>query len=159
MCYMLYLGADQAIPLIPPPDWTTIDFEADDWASTVPRLVVFSLTDHNRVVSCQFANSHVANVGSYEGCGCGFNYCDHCPDSFEDVDMYDPAVAVCRESRSALAEFVESTGAHSLYGCWAGDEELPREAVSEINLTQLRDVEFQLPERTLMRVRQDGPTI
>ena len=75
MCYMLYLGSVNSLPTVPIPDWNLIDFAANGWLEQVPRLVVTELKEYNEKARYQFTEPNVVNAGSYEGCGCGFNYC------------------------------------------------------------------------------------
>ena len=148
MCYMLYLGADASLPLIPTPDWKKFDFNTDDWLRTAPRLVVYSLEDTNRKVLEKFSEQTVVNAGSYEGCGCGFNFCV----GREPFEEDQAAIQVSQESRQALANYIAINGVTSLYGCWNGDEELPIESEKAIEFSLLTDRDFEFPERVRIRI-------
>jgi hypothetical protein len=152
MCYMLYLASEKALPEIQAPDWALLDFDTHDWVTKAPRLVVASLTDMNHDVRVHFSEQNVVSVGSYEGCGCGFNYCSDNLLIEPDVSGEDKFALVATESRAALAEYIRKNGVTSLVGCWAGDEGLS--LVAEMNVTgsQLQDVRFQLPERVRMNI-------
>lgn len=145
---MLYLGSKRELPLIPAPDWKGLNFESPDWPRNAPRLVVEPLNEHNKKVAEQFSEPNVVYAGSYEGCGCGFNFCVQC----DEDDLKSVAAEASRESRQALADYVAKNGATTLFGCWAGDEAIPRESEQTINIAMLMDFTFQLPERTRFRV-------
>lgn len=151
---MLYLASRNPLPEILSPDWQLLDFDAQDWASKAPRLVVSCLSETNCGVDTQFIERNVVNAGSYEGCGCGFNYCtDNAVTEASDL-VADKFAPVAMESRVALADYVEQNGVSSIFGCWAGDEILTKVAEVEVSLAQLRDVAFPLPERVLMRIKR-----
>jgi hypothetical protein len=147
MCYMLYLGAHHELPLIDPPNWSEIDWTADDWTTKVPRLVVTSLLDSQVPVRQQLSGMHVVYAGSYEGCGCGFNWLES-----GELDDNNSKVVVGKESRIALSNYIETNQVSVLFGCWAGDEEEPIAKEIKVTIQMLADPSFDLLERVLMRV-------
>ena len=152
MCYMLYLGANQEFPPAERSEWESNDSKASDWPLRAPRLVVKSLSIGNDSVRRHFTEAFVVNIGSYEGCGCGFNqyseavaYSEQLSNSSHDV--------VSKESRMALAEYVASNSVRTLFGCWADDESLAIDREVEVSLLNIADAAYRLPEKVLMRVK------
>lgn len=148
MCYMLYAGADHELPVEEAPDWAALGFNDGDWPAQAPRLLVLALASDAESVRTHLQQSCVVRIGSYEGCSCGFNLLSNevpvAVDSIEGI--------VSRESRQALAEYVARNQVRNLYGCWAGDEELPSEGECLITTAQLADATFNLPERVKLRI-------
>ena len=148
MCYMLYAGADYELPVEGAPDWAAVGFNCADWPVLAPRLLVLALSPGEESVRTHLHERCVVRVGSYEGCGCGFNLLSNeVPVSVNSIEG-----TVCRESRQALAEYVARNPVQNLYGCWAGDEELPSEGERMITTAQLADATFSLPERVKLRI-------
>ncbi|MGN6547168.1 MAG: hypothetical protein ACTHK7_19100 [Aureliella sp.] len=149
MCYMLYLGAETALPTIAV-DWASVDVKADDWPARAPRLEISPLAERDDAVRKHFADAFVVRAGSYERCGCGFNYWPDTLPYTSDADDIATSLAVASDSRAALAEYVATHRVKTLYGCWDGDQALPAEAETTITSEQLRDPSFLLPARTRM---------
>jgi hypothetical protein len=106
---MLYIGSDDALPLVP-------------WDKAAPGFHVAELSPDLNDVRHQFSVAHVYYSGSHDGCGCGFQLGEY-PD-FEDDDA--PAK---RESLRRLAEYLDQQLAAGrkleLFACWAGGETSP----------------------------------
>ncbi len=153
MCYTLYLGSNNTLPLIDAPVWSKLDYSADDWFLYVPRLVVVELDEVNSIVRSQFVETNVVQALSYQACGCGFNTCaDRTPEELR-TPHGDQAEIVSQESRAALVDFIQQHQVTTLYGCWCGDEPLPCELQEEISLSQLRDKNYVLRERTRISIK------
>ena len=150
MCYMLYLGSEQALPLIPAPDWDSI---GDDVLAKAPRLIIRTVPDEKAAVIGHFTEKHAVYAGSYEGCGCGFNLCADEYDWYDDEDDDGVAAALSAQSREALAEYVQRNGVTSLYGCWDGEQHLPKVGEMAVTRDMLHDLSFALPERVMMRTK------
>ena len=67
MCLVLYIGSYQALPLIP-------------WNEEVPAFHVIDLPDVAREARNHLAAPFVYYAGSYERCGCAFNFGHEYPD-------------------------------------------------------------------------------
>jgi hypothetical protein len=153
MCYTLYLGSINTLPPIAAPNWSKLDYSADDWFLNVPRLVVVELNEENSNVRCQFVEPSIVQALSYQGCGCGFNTCaDNTPEELR-TPHGDQAEIVSQESRAALVDFIEQHGVTTLYGCWSGDEPLSCELELEVSISQLRGKSYVLRERTRMSIK------
>jgi hypothetical protein len=90
-------------------------------------------------VRARFTLPHVAYVGAWTGCGCGFNSGDLAWQGFSRADEVTPLVdamqdaereAYGQEERSrvllrTLVERALDAGAVEVFGCWAGDEATP----------------------------------
>jgi hypothetical protein len=153
MCYLLYLGADTELPLIPSPGFESL---RESWPHGAPPLIVEPLREEVLAVKRHFPEAHVVYAGSFESCGCGFNRCvvDLGFLNEEEQKEEDELVALSVGSRKALHDYVRDHGVSTLYGCWAGDEELPSEDEREVPLESLADRTFELPERVKMTIRR-----
>ena len=109
MCMMVYLGAVKPLRLVP-------------WDENRPAFHVGELVPEFReAVQKQLGTPAIRYAGSYEGCGCGFQY-----GKYPEFHDQDDELAQKRESLSALsgylqAAFDEVTEVRVL-ACWAGDE-------------------------------------
>ena len=106
----------------------------------------------------RFSLPHVQDVGSYEGCGCGFPHAaaEEPIEYFEGMfDEGDPERAHKIESaRALLALMAEARGDVELLAAWAGDEFEPPKGVVELQLETLTPETLVLTQRVLYRVRK-----
>jgi hypothetical protein len=117
---MVYIGSDEPLGLIP-------------WDKDSPALCIEELNEHNQGVVCQFAKPYVYYVGSYEGCGCGFQHSPYLPEDDDDREQ-DRLVA---QSRQQLRELIERLLARQkdveLFSVWAGGETKPPSMQRELS--------------------------
>lgn len=106
MCWVLYIAADEPLPL------RAFDSEA-------PAFNVADLTEHELGVRVQFSKPHVYALGSHTRCGCGFDRGQAHPDRLEEL-------AATRASLGALRDYLNEAmrvaGPVELYACWFGDQ-------------------------------------
>jgi hypothetical protein len=107
---MVYLASAAPLPLVP--------FDPDN-----PLIWVGELAPAAQVypaVQNITHQPHLYQVGSYQGCGCGF--------------IYDPAEPLTAQSLAELKQYLSQHHAKQLhlYTCWAGEEWL--EIENEINI-------------------------
>jgi len=150
MCLVLYLGSDANLPLIAPQDPLEIDYTDPLWPSKVLAFSVQELAGDEKPVAAHFSCRLVRYVGSFEGCGCGFNACHRY--EWEEPVVPDTRALAGRSSRGLLRDYVEKHQVRELYGCWSGDEALDSVECLDITSDQLTHWSFKIPERTLLRI-------
>jgi hypothetical protein len=102
----LYIASDRPLPLRP---WQAQPFHTAE------------LKPDQEAVRSHFSNPHVVYAGSYEGCGCGFNYGREHPETDDDPEN----LAAAKESVAELVRYVQESGVREIYCCWFDDESEP----------------------------------
>lgn len=148
MCYVLYIGAKNALPEIAPQDFTLIDTTDEQWPEKAVAFSVTRLSEFEEPSRKHFRESCVMNAGSFEGCGCGFNGC--VIREWEEPKPPSAHELAGRRSREKLTEYVKANKVTSLYGCWSGDESLPLVGHESISIARLSDLSFEFPERVML---------
>jgi hypothetical protein len=112
MCMMVYIAAEAPLPLV-------------HWDDQHPGFHVEELNDENpdeKNVRCQFTKPYIYYVGSFEGCGCGFNYGQVL--NYEEDDKTER-----RRSAEDLSNYlsvqISRWGPIELFACQVGDEGAP----------------------------------
>lgn len=128
-----------------------IDHNDPSWPSKVVPFSVQELAGDEKAAAKHFDTKVVRYVGSFEGCGCGFNasYAPEWGDPAEENDHF----LAGRESRRLLREYVEQHHIRQIYACWSGDESLDAQSYLDITPDQIIDPNFQFPERAMLRIR------
>jgi hypothetical protein len=103
MCLMVYLAAHEALRKV-------------DWVEAAPAFYVAELSSDERSVNCQFRTGNVLYAGSYEGCGCGFQYGEYPVDSYELGEL-----RARRNSLDAFAEYLRT----ELASTFVANEDVP----------------------------------
>jgi hypothetical protein len=152
MCLVLYIGSDADCPLLEPQDFSVIDHDDPTWPSKVVPYSVQEITGDEKAVAKHFDTKFVRYAGSFEGCGCGFNasYAPEWDDPAEEDDHF----LAGKESRRLLREYIEKNQIRQIYACWSGDEGITTESHLDITPEQITDPNFQIPERTLLRISE-----
>lgn len=112
MCMMVYLASDLPLRTIP-------------WDKAAPGFTTSALAssdkDLEKLLRRQFTKPHLLYVGSYEGCGCGFQLSEYPAESSEPADL-----ALSRRSLRDFAAFLRDelprAGTIELFACWDGDQ-------------------------------------
>lgn len=152
MCLVLYIGSDADCPLLEPQDFSVIDHNDPSWPSKVVPFSVQKLAGDERAAAKHFDTKIVRYVGSFEGCGCGFN-ASYAPE-WDDPAVEDDHFQAGKESRRLLREYVEQHQIRQIYACWSGDESLESELQFDIMSDQITNQNFQIPERVLLRISE-----
>jgi hypothetical protein len=111
---------------------------------------VQEIAGDEKVVANHFDTEFVRYAGSFEGCGCGFN-ASYAPEWDEPAEV-DVHFLAGKESRRLLREYIETHQIRQIYACWNGDEALDTESQLDIIPDQITDQNFQIPERSLLRI-------
>jgi len=99
-------------------------------------------------VHSHFSHPHVLYAGSYEGCGCGFNYGREYPEAEDDAAHL---TAAC-QSVAELVRSVRDSGVREIYSCWFDDEAKPTVHQRTITPETLASPEFVFGDRELLRI-------
>ena len=137
MCVVVYIAADQPLPLI-------------EWDDQAPAFHVKELVERESAVRQRFGKPHVYYVGSRQGCGCGFQ--SEYPDMEDDETR-----AASAEDRAQLVTYLGSAFERSdsveLYSCWDGDWSYPPEHRSDLRPTDLFAGRTYFLDREFITVR------
>jgi hypothetical protein len=145
MCKMLYLAADQALPLIP-------------WQENNPGFWVREIREAEAGVRKQFTKPYLCYLGSHEGCGCGFAY------GIWPIDANSPFAEdkradeeAGRESVRRLSEYLAravADGAVELYACWDEEQECEPVERGAITPADIGGPAFQFKDSQFLTVQQ-----
>jgi hypothetical protein len=136
MCWVLYLAADQALPLLP------FDPEA-------PGFNVTELTEREAVVRAQFSKPFVYALGAHTSCGCGFDRDQANPGHPDELKA---TVASLRSLKSYLGAAVDRAGALELFACWEGDQATAPDQRWKYTLSNFGSEMAWFPDRTFVEV-------
>ena len=130
---MVYIGSDVPLPLI-------------DWSDDKPAFNISELSKYEKDVKTQLKLPHVYQVGSHQGCGCGF---------FKKPRDYQELMQV-EENYFHLASYLEQAkfkeARVQIYACWEEDHEAEPESSKSLELTQLTEKAFEIKEYTLYTI-------
>jgi hypothetical protein len=135
----LYIASDRPLPLTPP-------------VGEGQHFRTAELKPDQEVVRSHFSNPHVLYAGSYEGCGCGFNYGREHPER----EDYPEHLASAKESVAELVRYVHESGVREIYCCWFGDESEPTAHKRTVTPAILGTQDFFFRKRELLTVDRDG---
>jgi hypothetical protein len=143
MCFVLYMASEKPIRPI-------------RWVESEPRFYVSPNDLDSRNAAWHFTKPHIAFVGSDNGCGCGFRKEHH--EMIDDPDQLASILDNQKRLHDYLSECLVDEESVELYGCWAGDETLPKEHDRTVPLAVLLSAEFVFLERQrTVVVRKTGP--
>jgi hypothetical protein len=94
----------------------------------------------------------VVYAGSYEGCGCGFNFGREYPDVEDDAEHSTAA----RESVAELVRFVRESRVREIFSCEFDDESKPTVQERTVTPDRLASPDFFFRERELLKIDHDG---
>jgi hypothetical protein len=145
MCFMLFVGTDEPLPL-------------KEWRKEAPDVCVRPVLDDEEGVRVDFSKPVVQYVGSTASCGCDFPrwilYNGEVPDDpAEFIDS--EQAAIHEQNRRALVKLREgrARGSDEIYGVWAGDYANAPKGIQEISLDRIRQSSFLFGEQIFYRVQ------
>lgn len=148
MCLALHIASDQPLPLIAQREITEDQWSSPTWPREAQRFHTAQLRPAQEVVRSHFRVPHVLYAGSYEGCGCGFNFGRQYPGLENDEDH----LTASRESVAELARCVREARVREIYACWFGDESEPTADERVLTPEALASPEFFFREQELLRI-------
>jgi hypothetical protein len=148
MCRALFLVSDRPLPLIPQREYSQTAMSSPTWPREAQRFHTAELRQEQEVVRSQLSHPHVLYAGSYEGCGCGFNFGREYPDLDEDAEH----LIAARESVAELVRYVREAGVREIYCCWFGDEAKPAVHRRAIRPEELGSQGFFFREQELITI-------
>jgi len=137
---MLYLAADNPLPLI-------------DWQEDTTVFCVTELSESEQIVKKQFTKPFVAYAGSFEGCSCGFSYDEELSEDEDDAKRD----ILARESVKQLSEYltdIVKKGFVEIFTCWDGDQEVKPEERIVVTPAYFGGNQFALEEKWFIEVVQ-----
>ena len=137
MCLFLYIGGEKPLPLKP-------------WNESKPDFHVSELLKEQKVVRKHFDVAHIRLAGTYEKCGCAFNYGREYPDDEDDPKE----LLLAEESRKKLFEYLKKYNVKQIYPCWAGDELKRPVGHRIITIDKIKVNEFVFNDRELLTLNE-----
>ncbi|WP_367874562.1 hypothetical protein [Luteolibacter sp. Populi] len=138
MCYILYMASDKILPLIP--------YDPEQRAFCVQEP-----GSYGGDIRTQFTKAHVYELGSDQGCGCGF------PGEHDWMNEDPEKLAATRDNQERLSRYLaaclEDEDSLELYGCWNGDESLPPVRHREITPQDVLGERFHFIEKEHILVK------
>lgn len=140
MCMMVYIAADNPLPLI-------------EWQEDVTTFCVSRLAEDEKRVAKQFSKPFLAYAGSYGACSCGFSY-GASPIETEKDAKED---ALGRESVRQLSEYLSELvrdGSIEIFVCWDGDQESEPEERQSVTPDYFGGEAFGFKEKQFLVVQR-----
>ena len=131
MCMMLYIAANETLPLIA-------------WNKRQPAFNVSNIGRFSRHVRTQFSKPHVYFVGAHTGCSCGF---------LDSQIESDAKASICKLSEY-LSNALETTETLELFSCWCGDENTEPETRQTLTPQDIMSDDFVLDELQFITVKK-----
>ena len=148
MCKALYIASDKSLPLTKQPEYPKGCTLSPTWPREAQRFHTATLKPKQEAVRSHFSYPHVLYAGSYEGCGCGFNYGREYPQSENDSEH----LTAARESVAELARYVRDSRVREIYSCWFDDEAKPIVRKRTVTPEMLASLEFIFEEQELLTI-------
>ncbi len=152
MCMALYIASDRPLPLTKQPEYPKDCTSSPTWPREAQRFHTATLQEKQEAVRFHFGYPHVLYAGSYEGCGCGFNYGREYPEAEDDAEH----LTAARESVAELVRYVRDSGVREIYSCWFDDEGKPTARERTVAPEALASPDFVFGEQELLRIDHDA---
>ena len=150
MCFVLYAGTSQPIPL-------------RDWRDDAPDISVKPLTEREAPITVNFSKPHVQYIGSTSQCGCDFPHAMYQNGEWpwyeeeEEDDSDRQRKASEQYNRDSLVALLRNTfeSTVELYGVWDGNFDFasPPLNCEAISLDALLSRDFRFKEQGFYLIR------
>jgi hypothetical protein len=152
MCMAVYIASDRPLPLTKQPEYPKDCISSPTWPMEAQRFHTAELRPAQEAVRSHFQFPHVLYAGSYEGCGCGFNFGREYPSDEDDPKH----LTVARESVADLIRYVRESGVRQIYSCWFDDEAKPTAHERTVKPEALAAQDFFFREQELLSIDHDA---
>jgi hypothetical protein len=144
----LYIASDIPLPVIQQHETSKDAIESPSWPLEAQRFHTRTLSPEQEAVRSHFSHTQVLYAGSYEGCGCGFNFGREYPDDETDEGH----LTAARESLVELVRYVRESRVQEIYSCWFDDEAQPTVHQRTITPEVLASPDFVFQQQELLRI-------
>src|SRR4051794_21574189 len=152
MCLALYVTADGPLQIVPLRHYPAGLFNSPAWPREAQRFHTAELSADQYAVRGYFSHSNVLYAGSYEGCGCGFNFGRAFPLGDDDPEHLS---AAC-ESVAQLVRYVREFEVRELFCCWSGEESKTPVHRRNVAAEELASPDFYFREQELLTVNNSS---
>ena len=152
MCKALYIASDRPLPVTEQPEYPKDCTLSPTWPREAQRFHTATLKPAEETVRLHFSHPHILYAGSYEGCGCGFNYGREYPEAEDDAEH----LTAARESIAELVRYVRESNVLEIYSCWMDDEAKPTVHQRTVTPETLASPGFVFRERELLTIDHDS---
>jgi hypothetical protein len=143
----LYIASDHQLLVIQYREYPKDAMSSPTWRA-VQRFHTAELRPEQEAVRSHFGCEHILYAGSYEGCGCGFNFGREYPD----VEDAPEDLIAARESVAELVRYVRESRVREIYSCWFGDEAKPKVHERTVTPDALALADFFFREHELLKI-------
>jgi len=148
----LYIASDQKLPVVKQREYPEDVMSSPTWPREAQRFHTAELRPEQEPVRSHFGCEQVLYAGSYEGCGCGFNFGRDYPNIEDDAEH----LTAARESVAELVRYVCASRVREIYSCWFDDEAKPTVDERTVTPEALAAQDFFFREQELLRIDHDG---
>jgi len=136
------------LPVTKQPEYRKDAVSSPTWPREAQRFYTATLNTTQEAVRSHFSYPQVLYAGSYEGCGCGFNYGREYPEAEDDAEH----LTAARESVAELVRYVRASRVQEIYSCWSDDEAKPTVHQRTVTPEMLASPDFIFREQELLRI-------
>jgi hypothetical protein len=148
MCLALFVASDRPLHVIEERAYSKDAMLSPTWPREAQRFHTAVLRQEQEGVRSHFGYPNVLYAGSYEGCGCGFNYGRIYPDAEDDVEH----LTAARESVNDLVRYVQDSQVREIYSCWFDNEAKPIVFQRTVTPEMLAAEDFFFREQELLHI-------
>jgi hypothetical protein len=135
MCLILFGGANHLLPIIQRNN-DNLDFHA------------IELLPRDKFVKQIIPKLYVRYFGTFEGCGCLFNFGREYPEYENEKEELEAA----NEMRLKLLNYLAVNSVEILYSCWDGQKYTEHPITREIKIEDIARADFIFQENEIMKI-------
>lgn len=151
MCIAIYIAAEASLPLVTRQHYSHDVTLSPTWPREAQRFYTAEPQAEQEAVRSCFSLPHVLYAGSYEGCGCGFNYGREYPEAEVDPEH----LLAARESVAQLVQYVKDWNVREIY-CSESGGEMAINRKRTVTLEQLAASDFVFGMQELLTIDHRG---
>ena len=140
MCLALYIASNSPLTIIP-------------WNEKNPSFHVTSLLKAEEVIKTHLNLKNIVYAGSYEGCGCAFNYGREYPEYENDSEELHKANNSYSQLCEYLYDLITQNILVQILCCWEGEQKISPSIFREIKYSDLRKEDFFFIQNELITIK------
>jgi len=153
MCLALYRASGHQMQIIQQREYPKDAMSSPTWPREAQRFHTAELRPGQEAVRAHFSHPQVLYAGSYEGCGCGFDFGREYPEAEDEPEQ----LIAAAQSVEELVRYVRELRVLQIYTCWFGDEAQPTLHERTVTPATLASQEFFFREQELLSIDHVEP--